>query len=203
MRTLIPLLASALALAGPARAENLPVFSTGVDDAGNLLDAGAVDPHYRIATVAERVGGGGPEPVALPSAGAVYAVDQPAVVSYDVGYWVANGPGSKWISPSVDTSGISDALYSYETTIDLSGLDAATARVAGSWSVDDAGWVFLNGQLVAELPFGWMFQQLYGLQVAPNAPSYTADHDFVLTSGFLPGKNTLTVLAWNGGGGPT
>lgn len=139
----------------------------------------------------------------MPGSGSDMQMDKPAFVVYDVPYWVANGPKSQWISPSADTYGIWYWLYTYQATFDLTGLDSASVRITGSWSADDPGWMFLNGQLAAELPFEWMFHELYGTQVAPNAPSYTANHDFQLAGGFLPGINTLEFVVWNPGGGPT
>jgi hypothetical protein len=205
MRLLLCVFVAMAAL--PAQAEQIRVFSTGVNANQELIPAATVDQHYRIATVTEGFTTG-PEPVPLPTAGPLLQSDQPAVAVYDnvypLGtYWVTNGPKSKWISPSPDTNGLGSGLYTYKTTFDLTGLDPVSAKISGSWAVDDAGWMFLNGKPVSELPFGWMFMQLYGLQVAPNAPSYTANHDFLLTSGFIEGINTLEFVVWNGGGGPT
>jgi hypothetical protein len=194
-----------LAAVTPAQAATIDtLFSTGVDANGALLTQGLVDLHYRISSVnvppAVSVW---QEPVPVPAVGPQIAADQNAYVVFDsMNPWVANGPASQWLAPSSNTYGDS-VLFTYQTTFDLTGLDAASAAISGSWAVDDPGWMYLNGKLVAELPFGWMFQQLYGLQVAPNAPQYTANHDFLLTSGFLSGVNTLEFLVWNAGGGPT
>jgi hypothetical protein len=192
-------------MALPAYADQIGLFSTGVAADGSLLPATAIDPHYRISTVVEGIGSTR-EPISLPNSGNVLQKEIPAFVVYDVPYWVANGPKSQWISPSADTydaHGMPDSLYTYLVTFDLTGLDPASARITGSWSADDAGWMFLNGQQVAELPFEWMFHQLDGTQVAPNEPSYTANHDFLLAGGFLPGINTIEFFVWNLGGGPT
>lgn len=204
MRKALSALLLAVAVAIPAHAAQLDLFSTGVDGNGDPLFLGDVDPHYAISAVTDAVfSAPAVEPVPQPQAGgSSYGTNLPAFV-VGPGYWVANGPSSNWISPSPDTNGIGGALFFYETSFDLTTLDPATARVAGSWATDDCGWMFLNGNLVAELPFGWMFLQLSGLQVAPNVPEFTANHDFELAAGFLPGVNTLTFLVWNGGGGPT
>jgi hypothetical protein len=185
-----------------AHADQIGLFSTGVAADGSLLSADTIDPHYRITMVVEGIGSVG-EPVTMPGSGSVLQKDIPAFVVFDVPYWVENGPKSNWISPSADTWETGNRLYTYQATFDLTGLDPASARIAGSWSSDDAGWMLLNGQPVAELPFEWMFHQLSGTQVAPNAPSYTANHDFQIAGGFLPGINTLEFVVWNSGGGPT
>lgn len=186
----------------PVYADQIGLFSTGVAADGSLLPANTIDPHYRITMVVEGIGPVG-EPIPMPSSGSVLQTDKPAFVAFDSPYWVANGPKSKWISPSADTYGTWNWLYTYQTTFDLTGLDSASVRIAGSWSADDPGWMLLNGKPVAELPFEWMFQQLYGTQVARNAPSDTANHDFQITDGFLPGINTLEFVVWNPGDGPT
>jgi len=192
-------------LALPAYANQINVFSTGVDANGALLNVGDVDPHYRISTVTDAIPRSSSEPVLQPQAGgSVYGADQPAFVPYPHPIWVPNGPKSNWIAPSTSYgSGIGGAIYTYETAFDLTGLDPATAMIAGSWAQDDYAWMFLNGNPVAELPFGWMFLQLYGTQVAPNNSAYTANHDFVINSGFLPGVNTFQLVVWNAGGGST
>ena len=145
----------------PAYADPIGLFSTGVADDGSLLPADTIDPHYRITKVVEGTGSVG-QPIPMPSSGSVLQEDIPAFVVFDVPYWVGKDLKSQWISPSADTKGISFGLYTYQATFDLTGLDPASARIAGSWSADDPGWMLLNGQLVADLPFEWTFRQLYG-----------------------------------------
>jgi hypothetical protein len=201
---LVMLCGLCLAVVTPAQAATIStLYNTGVDAGGALMTPGLIDTHYTISSVNVPIPTGGGEPIPVPLLGAQVASDQPAyVVTNPNSYWVPNGPLSQWVAPSA-SSYADPYLYTYHTTFDLTGLDAASAMISGSWAVDDPGWMYLNGKLVAELPFGWMFMQLYGLQAAPNAPGSIANHDFLLNSGFVSGVNSLDFLVWNAGGGPT
>jgi len=202
-----------VAMAPPVHAANISLYSTGVtsvDASGTptLTTEGQKDIHYGITSVNNAASFDGYNPPTLAQPPVSGAQDAFVVYSYvyPLGtYWVQNGPNSNWISPSPDTNGVS-SIFTYSTTFDLAGLDQASARITGSWSTDDPGWMFLNGQLVSSLPYGWMFLQLYGQQQvgtdAQGNPIY-ANHDFTLSTGFLPGVNTLEFLVWNSGGGPT
>ncbi|MBL0122651.1 MAG: hypothetical protein IPP88_07920 [Betaproteobacteria bacterium] len=66
---------------------NLPVFNTGVAADCTLLPGGSVDPHYTLIASAEP---------SLPGPN--------AIVTSQIadGYWIAQGPDSKWIAPSAN-----------------------------------------------------------------------------------------------------
>lgn len=108
------------------------LFPTGVDEFGALLPDGETDPHYQIAVNA-------------------HEDSSDAVVQTTVGFpigtgpWLASGPNSKWIGPTFDTNA-AEGDYTFRTTIDLTGLDPATAFVRGRWSTDNSGIdILVNG----------------------------------------------------------
>lgn len=102
------------------------VFSTGVDDSGNLLAAGQTDPHWTIASSPT-----GPIPALA----------------------VANPNGRATTTP---TSGLINAtgqlqdiepvgLYIYTLTFSLSGFDPSSAQISGEWASANASQIYLNG----------------------------------------------------------
>ncbi len=106
---------------------------------------------------------------------------------FPIGPWLGDNGSSAWITPSLDTNTL-DGNFSYSTTFDLTGLDFNSAEIYGRWATDNAGLdITLNGN-----PTG----QTNGLQFG----SWT---NFSLTSGFLPGVNTLTFTLNNAGAGPS
>ena len=107
---------------------------------------------------------------------------------FPIGPWLGDNGSSAWISPSLDTNG-AEGLYSYSTTFDLTGYDFTSAEIYGRWATDNDGLnIILNG-----VPTGQTNSNQFG--------SWTG---FNLTSGFLPGVNTLTFAMANGpGAGPT
>jgi hypothetical protein len=104
---------------------NIPgVFSTGVDDSGNLLSAGETDPHWAISSSPD---------------GAV-----PAFVTGNRNKsWVANTSSSEWINATGLGGGIEPTgLYIYTLTFSLDGFDPATAQIAGEWASDNQSEIF-------------------------------------------------------------
>ncbi|HXG47523.1 MAG TPA: immunoglobulin domain-containing protein [Methylomirabilota bacterium] len=113
------------------RAKVPGLFDTGVDDSGNALPDGAVDPHYTLVVNAD-----GPSTEALVQNSAAFPI-----VS---GPWLANTARSKWIGPRFDTSGAAglaqgNGTYVYRTSFDLTGLDRSTVTITGGWAVDNLG----------------------------------------------------------------
>ena len=155
---------------------SLVLFNTGVNAAGGLLAPGAVDPHFVLTASAD--------PTAPPPS---------AEVTSPVGsQWLQNSasPLSQWISPRPDTWSVSEpnGNYTYRTTFNLTGLDPNTAQITGRWAVDDSSTHWLNG-----------------VQVPGGVPINTYDRwtPFSITSGFIPGVNTLELRSQNLFGGPT
>ncbi len=115
------------AMAGQVQAGAILVFSTGVDNSGNLLNAGDTDSHYSIDA------GSGP-----------VVVSQSTVTSPDH-QWVSNTLDSQWIT---SFTGVNGPDTNYSTTFSLAGLLANTAVITGNVAADDGTMIFLNGTQV-------------------------------------------------------
>jgi hypothetical protein len=157
------------------------LFNTGVDGTGTVLPDSSVDPHYALIVSPDGAYPGPSTYVSDPIAG---------------GYWMANTTLSKWISPAVaegyPSGGTSHAGgdYTYRLTFDLAGFDTASVVVSGGWAADNSGpRLLLNGNVTGF-----------------TCGSYSGLAPFTLTSGFLPGLNTLDFVVHNiaaGGSNPT
>lgn len=139
------------------------LFNTGVDDSGNALPDGAVDPHYVFAVNPD-------------SAATATLVQDSTVFPIVTGPWVPNTANSKWIGPRMETSGAALGDYTYRTTFNLQGLDPATVRITGMWAADDGGTAMLiNGQSTGQT----------------TANGFASLTPFSITTGFTAGLNTL------------
>lgn len=165
---------SALAILNVAQA--VPgLFNTGVDDGGNALPDGAVDPHYVFAVNPD-------------SAATAALVQDSTVFPIVTGPWLANNAGSKWIGPRFETSAAAGGDYTYRLTFSLAGLDPATARVTGGWATDNAGLdILVNGVST-------------GLG---NTVQFTGLTPFSIASGFVAGLNILDFKVNNASAGYT
>jgi hypothetical protein len=137
------------------------LFNTGVDATGAPLAGGAVDPHYQLVAYS------------FPSVPGpnVYVVN-PRLP------WAVNGPTSQWVGPSAGTRSLGlFADHTYQTTFDLRGLDPSMAQISGQWMLD-------GGQLETDL-------NGQNTGTAVTAGSLTGWHPFTITSGLVPGLNTL------------
>lgn len=140
------------------------LYNTGVDAAGNALvtpspATGVLDPHYTSA------GDQG-----------AYKIHNPP------GAWVANTADSTWIHNVADgNASIPEGTVTYRTTFNLDGLDLATARITGRFTVDNG----LTGM------------RLNGVPVSVPAGSFLDWTSFVLDRGFQSGLNVLEFDAWN------
>jgi len=106
----------------------------------------------------------------------------PATVITASPYWIKPSAGSSWIGPS--NGNVNDPLgdYSYVLTFDLTGLDPATAVISGGWATDNTAKILLNG-----IDTG-ISKPLYG---------FTSLDSFTISSGFVPGTNTLEFVVSN------
>lgn len=141
-------------------------LSTGFDASGNLIttDLGC-DAHW-VQTA-------GPPP-ACP--GSAAQVDMPGDTDFPApGAWVANNASSEWITSNASTVHNGAPLPTYELTFFLT--DTAGASLSGSWTIDDAGTISLNGNSIGSLPVG----------------NWTSLHSVSTSSGFLVGANTLSI----------
>jgi hypothetical protein len=146
------------------------LFSTGVDNSGNTLALGTVDPHYSLA-------GGGP----------AYAVQQ--AQSYP-GYWVQPDLTSEWITPLLGSDNTGSGVtgtYVFQTTFDLTGIDLTTARIQGQISADNAvSAILINGSSIGYSQSGVL--------------NYGSWASFTVGSGLHSGINTLTFDVYNESG---
>ena len=155
-----------------AEADPIPgLYGTGVDNSNALLPIPSVDPHYTLVAGADTR-------FTYPLSTIVYLPS-----SYQTLGWVANTPNSQWIGLQSRVGGYTEGLYKYDITFDLTGLNPATAVIAGQWAADNGGTIFLNGVdtgITDPIPFG-----------------FRAFHPFTINSGFLPGLNTLEFQVTN------
>lgn len=160
----------ALALPG-AQAQTIPtLYGTGLYADLSLMGGGEVDPHY---TLISYPAGSGASPT-------VYTLNP----GYPVGTWMEEGPGSRWVSPTLGNSALAaPGTYIFRTTFDLTGFDPSSATIDGSWAMDDG----INDVL------------LNGVSTKLTAGGFGELKFFYIGAGFVPGLNTLDFILNNGG----
>jgi hypothetical protein len=107
------------------------VYSTGFGAGGASLAAGngVADANYRLTATTS----------------ATQPVGTQAVTFYNFNY-AADTATSRWISYTADTSQMGyNANFTFTTTFDLTGFNAATARLSGFVGADNEATVLLNG----------------------------------------------------------
>ena len=108
-----------------------------------------------------------------------------AVVVSDTGGFPPNTANSFWIAPGkILATNQPVGNYDYQTTIDLTGLDPATASITGNVAADDSVTILLNGVKKATIPL----------------PGWTALLPFTISGDFVPGINKLDFAVPNIGG---
>lgn len=140
------------------------LFNTGLDANGNLVATpGGVDGNWDVA----------------PS-----GVD---AVTYFNNAYVQNDADSQWISSNQNggTETTSSADYVFTTTFDLTGYNASTAMITGSWGVDNYATIFLNNVDT-------------GVSLLFGQDSFRTLDAFSISENFIAGVNTLTVKVTNG-----
>lgn len=95
--------------------------------------------------------------------------------------WVANDSGSKWIGPRADGAGVAGGMYVYRTTFTVPA-NAGIVTLNGKWATDNGASIRLNGNPV-------------GIVSAHNG--FGALKPFTISSGFVPGLNTLDFAVTN------
>ena len=152
---------TSLTAAGAQAATITGLFSTGVDGSGNVLAEGASEQHYTVD--------GAMVPVLF---------NNPSYVAQ---------PGAAFIAVQAD-GGFTNPVNTYSLTFDLTGLNAATAQLAGNFEADNFATVFLNGHQIG---------QDVQSTVVSNFQTPTA---FSATSAdFVSGLNTLTFTVTDTG----
>jgi hypothetical protein len=117
----------------------------------------------------------------------LFSTPNPYVPSVINGWWIPNGPSSKWIGPSPNYVYSPPGVYLYTSRFFLCSTNQAS--ITGRWAGDDSGQILLNG-----LPTG---------NLLPNGWAFTNWSPVSITSGFVPGWNQLTFAITNGGYSPT
>ena len=161
------ILSLALIVATGALAAGPSFYNTGVDDNNQQLSGGSHDPHYQMRQVSAGAYTGNPN--------WTNAVSMDTSITWS--QWIKTND-ARWIYVA-DASNLGQdwGTYEFMTTFNLTGYDPSTAVLAGRWALDQDGTIYLNGNLAASLPDGNWNDNLTS---------------FRLTSGFLPGTNTLT-----------
>ena len=158
-----------LATASMVEAATFTVFNTGVDGSNNPLPDNSIDTHYTITS----------SPIAPVPASAFIIQNHPA--------WIPNSSTSKWIGavPNGGTTSVPLGNYTYQTTFDLTGLEASTAVLSGLLSSDNnISNVSINGTSTG---------------ITTSFAAFTSFQPFSITNGFVPGFNTLTFTVFEGG----
>jgi hypothetical protein len=95
---------------------------------------------------------------------------------------------SQWIGPdTADGSNYSGGVYTldYQTTFDLTGYDPSTVTLTGQWSTDNIGSDIL----------------INGVSTGNASSDFSQWYSFTISSGFVPGVNSLD-FNWENQGGP-
>lgn len=154
------------------------LYNTGLGTGGAALAAGngKADANYKI-TAGNHPG---------------VTLNAQALTYFNTAYF-AEDADSRWISYASNGGGNTQApgntgFYDLTTTFDLTGFIAGTAKITGSWGVDNGGTILING---AATNF-----TLLGV----NTQSFNTLRNFTIDSGFVTGLNTLTLRVTNQGG---
>jgi len=170
------LLAAALVLATTAAAHAVPIttlYNTGVSSLHVVRANNQGETHYRL--------------VSAPPGSSTGVRTATSGNGFPIPPWVGDNTLSGWVGPT----GAGDLTgpvgnYTYETTFDLTGLQASTASITGQWSVDSFSVnVLLNG-----------------VSTGNTATDFTKFYPRTIRTGFVAGLNTLDFVI-NNQGGPT
>ena len=151
------------------------LFNTGVDSAGAVLPDGTIgDPHYSLIPP-------------VPTDSTAETRIRTSAGGFPIPPYIGDNTLSSWIGPNNDgeLNGPS-GTYTYRTTFDLTGFASNTASITGQWSTDDDGLDIL----------------INGTSLGYTNSSFSTFSQFLITSDFVSGINTLDFKV-NNGGGPT
>ncbi len=189
MRKLLVSSAILAAFATPAFASPIAgLYSTGVDNSGNLLAVGTVDTHYAFGVVTGPQGS--PMATGTPCVLGMCGVVAPSNVYPGSGPWVPNTPNSQWLAPTADAATTYDANASgyYTWTEDFNLAKGMAASFSGQWAADNTGYATLNGHVISTIA----------------APQYGYKSFTALTDSkyFVAGNNVLQFVVTNQGPNP-
>jgi PEP-CTERM motif len=161
-------------------ADTIANVSTGLDASGKVITtAGTQDAHWIYTDGAAT----GAAVVLTPAAGCSNSTNNWYCD------WLSNQTNSSWIGKS-DAAFNGSGLYSFSTTFNLSGYNLSTVTLNGWFAADDAGSLFLNGDLISSTAIcagqatcsSWDTMNFFSV---PNAD-------------FVQGVNTLSItLSYN------
>jgi hypothetical protein len=162
---ILALFAASLLGHTPARGDGISTLH----GTGQGLSTGVVDPNFTIASA--------PSGAVLKPGGATDTIPPVTSPAY-----VSPPAGLRWIGPTSDNS-VQQPVgnYDFRTTFDLTGLDPATAQVAGSVAADNK---------VADI-------KLNGVSLGISGGSLGSMMNFSITKGFSSGINTLDFIVRN------
>ncbi|RYG47330.1 PEP-CTERM sorting domain-containing protein [bacterium] len=164
MRTVMAL--GLIAVGAIANADPISVYSTGFG-----LPTGASDSNWTID--------------------GTFAKVSDAHSAWTGGNAILAAGNAKWINVAGSSSTEEPAsIDAFSTSFDLSGYDPATASLTVWWSSDNGSKLYLNGNLVDDIP-----------GIDNGVQSYQTNKSVTITSGFLAGLNTLTFDVTNGDDG--
>jgi hypothetical protein len=163
-----------IAAGGFASASTIPVYGTGYQFNNFVLQSdGLADGNFVLIADAN-------DGTVNSSNPATAFVVNPTAYPLAVNAWIANSSTSKWIAPSADETNSNAGTFTYQETFSLYGFDPTTAVLSGAWATDNTGVIMLNGVVVGS-----------------SSSSYTTLTPFTISSGFLPGLNTLDFVVTN------
>jgi hypothetical protein len=138
---------------------------------GTQLAPGAVDGNWALSTTAETVN--------QPSAYVTLTGQFPFPP------WLPNTANGQWIGPQVGGNEQNDApgLYTYTETFNLSAFTLATVVLSGDFAADNSAEIFLNG-----------------VDTGIGTTSLSSTTPINLSSGFVQGLNTLSIVVTNNPG---
>lgn len=157
----------------------ITLYNTGVDNSGASLPSGAVDPHYSLIM-------GGTDAYVAFGATVTEQTQLMLPAGWPLSDRYVSSTSAQWIAPTADIVSVTgNATYEYVTTFDLTGMDPSLTSITGKFSVDNTSdGIYLNGHLVP----GTTTTDIY---------DYTYLTSFTITSGFVPGVNTLAFVVNN------
>jgi hypothetical protein len=149
------------------------LYNTGESVSGTALSDGSTDSHYTL--------------VSNPS-GALNAAVYAHIGVWPIGpSWTNGSTNADWITPNpILGYSANDAAgnYDYRTTFTLTGLDASTAAITGSWAADNLQVsILLNGSST-------------GIFLSPTNTNFQLS-SFAISNGFVSGINTLDFVINN------
>jgi hypothetical protein len=145
----------------------LAVASTGVG-----LNVGQRDPNWQVFEVSR--GEGTPQPLfVVPAA-----------------WWAENDPArSQWLTTTPNSENAPFGLFVVRTTVDLTGVDPATAVVQAGVMVDDT---------IEDVRINGISKHLT-VPVSPQRLNWRRLHPMTLQGGFKTGKNLIDFVVFNSG----